>query len=241
MRSLVSIVVPALNEEKNLESLVRRVFAALSAHSMEGELLVVLDGCTDGSLELLLQLRNEFPALTIVDLCARWGQHQAIAAGMRLARGDVVLTLDADLQNPPEALPELVNRLRGGTQAVGTWRDGRQDPGWRTLASAVMLRPLFRLAFRHAGRDMGCMLRGWRREVIDRWLAKNEGGLYVPAQLNRFAKSYVEIPVTHDPRVHGPSRYGLAGLVRLYGQVLRVLAGESPPVPEVRSLYRSTD
>lgn len=237
---LASVVVPVLDEEENLPALVARVRAAFRTADHPCELILVLDGCTDNSLQVLLGLRSETVPLRIIELAHGVGQHAAIGVGLSHVRGDTVLTIDADLQNPPEALPEIVSLLEAGADAVGTTRRGRQDARHRALASAVFARSLRVLGVRHPMGDPGCMLRGWRRSVVEAWLASGEPALYLPTQLNRHASSYVEFEAEHRARESGSSRYDMLRLGRLF---LRTLAVEvaphrlSAPQPRIAAIY----
>jgi undecaprenyl-phosphate 4-deoxy-4-formamido-L-arabinose transferase len=238
--SLASVVVPVLNEEDNLPLLVARVRQAFVAAQRPAELLVVLDGCTDNSLAVLLKLHSREVPLRIIELAHGVGQHAAIGVGLTYARGDTVLTIDADLQNPPEALPEIVRLLGAGVEAVGTIRKGRQDARHRAIASAIFAQALKIVGVRHTMGDPGCMLRGWRRPVVDAWLATGEPALYLPTQLNRHAESYAEFEADHHPREAGQSRYDALRLGRLF---LRTMAVEltphklSAPQPRVAAVY----
>jgi undecaprenyl-phosphate 4-deoxy-4-formamido-L-arabinose transferase len=238
--SLASVVVPVLNEEDNLSQLVARVRQAFVAANRPAELLVVLDGCTDNSLSVLLGLQSLEVPLRIIELAHGVGQHAAIGVGLNYVRGNSVLTIDADLQNPPEALPEIARRLEAGFDAVGTTRKGRRDAGHRALASAIFAKSLKLVGVRHTMGDPGCMLRGWRRPVVEAWLATGEPALYLPTQLNRHAEDYEEFEADHHARAVGESRYDALRLGRLF---LRTLAVEvapqklSAPQPRVAAVY----
>ncbi len=237
---LVSVVVPVLDEADNLPALVGRIRGAFLASRRHCELLVVLDGCTDNSLAVLLALPTGQVPLRIIELAHGVGQHAAIGVGLRYARGATILTIDADLQNPPEALPEIVRRLDAGVDAVGTTRRGRRDARHRAVASALFAHSLRLLGVRHTMADPGCMLRGWRRHVVNAWLATGEPALYLPTQLNRHARSYEEFEAEHFAREAGASRYDLTRLARLF---LRTVAVELVPQrlhaaqPRVAAVY----
>jgi len=226
---MVSIVVPMLNEEPNLVPLVTRVAAVMG--EVGWELICVLDGCTDGSLDVLLGLRAQHPELKIVELGTRLGQHAALAVGLSFAAGDPVLTLDADLQNPPEELPRLLGLLRQGFDAVGSIRRSRQDSRVRKSASLLFRTLLALSGGRHRMADPGSMLRGWRREVVRRFLESGEPALYLPVQLNRRAERYVELETAHDARAGGTSRYDAVKLALLLGKAL--LAARAPRLGSV--------
>lgn len=214
----VSVVVPVFNEEAALAELVARVTRTAEAAAWSWELICVLDGCTDRSAAVLAEAAC--PSLRVVTLDRNRGQHVALFAGLEAARGAVVAMLDADLQNPPEELPALVAALRDGADAAIGWRERRQDALWRTTVSRVFNLSMGFL-LRHPSRDLGCMLRAYRREVVDAFLAGGEAPLFLPVQLGRWAERPVERPVAHAPRPHGESRYSALRLARLWTHVLR--------------------
>lgn len=237
---LVSVVVPVLDEEANLPALVARVRQAFVVAERNCELLLVLDGCTDNSLSVLLGLQGPPVPLRIIELAHGVGQHAAIGVGLTYARGSTLLTIDADLQNPPEALPEIARRLEAGAEAVGTTRRGRRDARHRAVASALFAHSLRLLGVNHTMGDPGCMLRGWQRHVVEAWLATGEPALYLPTQLNRYAATYEEFEAEHFAREAGASRYDLRRLGRLF---LRTIAVElmprrlHAPQPRVAAVY----
>jgi undecaprenyl-phosphate 4-deoxy-4-formamido-L-arabinose transferase len=235
-----SVVVPVLNEEANLPELVRRVAEAFGRGQRTFELVVVLDGCTDRSLELLLEMRRTRPWIRVVELAHGVGQHGAVGVGLGHARGTFICTIDADLQNPPEALPDIVARLEGGAQAVGTTRRGRRDPLHRSMASRLFATTLRLVGGRHVMADPGCMLRGWRRGVIDAFLAEGVPALYIPTQLNRFADSYEEFAAGHDARKAGESRYDALRLARLFLRTVLVEVAPgllAAPAPRIAAIF----
>jgi undecaprenyl-phosphate 4-deoxy-4-formamido-L-arabinose transferase len=215
-RAAVSVVVPVLNEALNLPVLVPRIQRALAASNTPFELIIVLDGCTDESLNVLLAMVPHCPFLQVIDLARSVGQHAALAVGLQAAQGEYLVTLDADLQNPPEALPSIVARLAAGADAVGTIRGTRQDRVHRSVASAIFTSTLRVVGVRHRMRDPGCMLRGWRRAVVEAFLNSGEPPLYLPVQLNRRAATYQEFVAQHHPRSGGDSRYDALRLARLF-------------------------
>lgn len=236
----VSVVAPALDEEENLPALVQRTFAAVGNAGLTGELVVVLDGGTDGSLELLVGMRGAYPKLRIVQLAPNTGQHSAVFEGLKLCSGRHVVTIDSDLQNPPEAVPEIVKLLQGGCDAVGTIRMRREDPVHRTVASRVFGLSLAVMRARHTMTDPGCMLRGWTADVVQRFLASGQSPWYLPLQLNQLASTYAELETGHNSRQLGESRYGALQLAGLYLAAWRgrfAPATPRPLVPEVVSTH----
>jgi undecaprenyl-phosphate 4-deoxy-4-formamido-L-arabinose transferase len=210
----VSTVVPVFNEEPSLPELHRRIAAALDGAGMEFEAIYVDDGSRDGSTRRLREIADRDPRVVIVVLNRNYGQHAAVFAGMAEARGDTVVTLDADLQNPPEEIPAVVRRVEEGVDVVATYRPGRQDSLFRRWASAAINFYTAR-ATGVALRDYGCMLRGYRRPVVDALLSCPEISTFVPALANTFAKTIAELPVRHAERTHGTSKYSLWSLVSL--------------------------
>jgi undecaprenyl-phosphate 4-deoxy-4-formamido-L-arabinose transferase len=154
------------------------------------------------------------PVLRVISLNRNYGQHAAVFAGLEHARGRVIVTLDADLQNPPEEIPRLVAAVEAGHDVVGGWRRDRRDPLFRRVLSRGMnWLTSYMVGVRM--RDYGCMLRAYRREVVDVLRGCREASSFVPALANSFARAPVEIAVEHAGRTNGRSRYHLFRLIRL--------------------------
>ncbi len=210
----VSIVVPVFNEEANLEELIRRLQATLDARGIRYEILLVDDGSRDASLELMRGFAERDDRIVAIELQRNFGQHAAILAGFEVCRGHVVVTLDADLQNPPEEIPKLLDKVAEGFDVVGGWREARQDSAFRRGCSKI----INRLTSRMVGvdlRDYGCMLRAYTRPIIDRLKGGDERSTFIPALATLYTKRVVEIPVAHHERTDGPSRYSLGRLIQL--------------------------
>lgn len=206
----VSVVIPVFNEEESLPELQGRVVRALDSLRTRWELIYVDDGSRDRSLELLTSYAQRTPGVRVVEFNRNYGQHAAVLAGMAESGGDIVVTLDADLQNPPEEIPKLVAKIDEGFDVVGSRRASRRDSAFRRLAS--------RLANRLTGgamSDYGCMLRAYRREIVDQIGRCREIRTFIPVLANLFARRVVEIDVDHAPRAKGASKYGLLKLVGL--------------------------
>jgi len=211
----VSVVIPVYNEEQGLPLLFARLYPALDALGRPYEIVFVDDGSSDRSAAVLREQFQRRPEVTRVVLLARnAGQHRAILAAFTYTRGDYVITLDADLQNPPEEIARLVAAMDAGADYVGTIRVRRQDRLWRKTASRLMNRlregtTSIRIT------DQGCMLRGYHRSVIDAVNRCTEVSTYVPALAYTFARHPIEIEVSHAERTAGQSKYSLLRLVRL--------------------------
>ncbi|HVA68198.1 MAG TPA: glycosyltransferase [Candidatus Binataceae bacterium] len=211
----VSVVIPVYNEEANLQALWGRLRPVMFACGRPWEVLFVDDGSIDKSLEILREFAAESgERVRIVELARNFGQHSAILAGFRQSRGDIVVTLDADLQNPPEEIPRLLAAIDEGNDVVGGWREERHDSPYRryasrlhnSITSAIVGVPMH---------DYGCMLRAYRRHIVDTVVACDEKAAFVPALANSFAKRVAEIRVDHAQRAGGESKYNLFRLAHL--------------------------
>lgn len=213
----ISVVVPVFNEEENLAELNARLVRALDSTGKPWEVIYVDDGSTDRSLDLLLGCAAGDPRIRVVEFNRNYGQHAAVFAGLAQTRGDIVVTLDADLQNPPEEIPRLVDKMEEGYDVVGSVRKDRRDPLFRRIASWIMNRLTRRGAPEFGGMtDYGCMLRAYSRNVVEQIGRCRELSSFIPLLAMMYAKRTTEIEVAHAPRSRGRSAYGLIGLLRLY-------------------------
>lgn len=211
----VSIVIPVYNEQDGLQSLFNQLYPVLDALGCSYELLLIDDGSRDRSAALLREQFQRRPDVTrVVLLAGNFGQHNAILAGFERARGEMLITLDADLQNPPHEIPRLVEQIDAGHDYVGTVRTGRQDSLWRVLPSRL-LNVLRERTTRIHITDQGCMLRAYGRNVVDAINDCPEMNTFIPALGYLFARSPVEIDVAHAEREAGESKYSLYSLLRL--------------------------
>lgn len=215
MSPVVSVVIPVYDEQEGLPLLFERLYPALDALGRSYEIVFVDDGSADRSVAVLREQFERRPDVTRVVVLARnAGQHLAILAAFAHTRGTYVITLDADLQNPPEEIQRLVAAMDQGADFVGTIRVSRQDRMWRRYASRLMNRiregtTSIRIT------DQGCMLRGYHRTVVDAVNHCTEVSTYVPALAYTFARHPVEIEVAHAERTVGQSKYSLYSLIRL--------------------------
>jgi undecaprenyl-phosphate 4-deoxy-4-formamido-L-arabinose transferase len=211
----LSIVIPVYNEEAALPALFARLYPAMDALGIPYECVFVDDGSRDRSVAVLRAQHAARPAETrVVILQRNFGQHAAILAGFERARGSAVITLDADLQNPPEEIPHLVQALRAGHDYVGTIRRGRQDHWARRWLSRLINAIRDRTTNIRVS-DQGCMLRAYGRDVVDAVNASVEVKTFLPALGYLFARDPTEIEVAHEPRHSGKSKYSLYSLIRL--------------------------
>jgi len=211
----ISVVVPIYNEQAGLAALFARLYPALDQLGTTYEIVFVNDGSRDNSVSILAEQFRARPDVTRVVLFnGNYGQHMAILAGFEQARGDIMITLDADLQNPPEEIGNLVAKIREGYDYVGSIRRKRQDSAWRTYASKAMNHLRERITNIKIT-DQGNMLRAYGRNVIDLVNQCAEVNTFVPALAYRFARNPTEITVEHEERAAGESKYSLYSLIRL--------------------------
>jgi undecaprenyl-phosphate 4-deoxy-4-formamido-L-arabinose transferase len=215
MKPEISVVIPVYNEEAGLAKLFSRLYPALDALGVSYELVFVNDGSRDRSAAILADQFRMRPDVTRVVLFnGNYGQHMAILAGFEATRGEVVITLDADLQNPPEEIGNLVAKIHEGYDYVGSIRRERQDSAWRTYASRLMNRLRERIT-KIKMTDQGNMLRAYGRNVIDLINQCKEVNTFIPALAYTFARNPTEIIVEHEERAAGESKYSFYSLVRL--------------------------
>ena len=211
----LSVVVPVYNEEAGLAALFERLYPALDALRVPYEVIFVNDGSHDRSAALLREQFTARPDVTRVILFnANYGQHLAILAAFDRVRGQRVVTLDADLQNPPEEIAKLLAKMDEGHDYVGSIRRLRQDAAWRRWASKAMNRMRERITHIRMT-DQGCMLRAYDRPIVDAIRASREVSTYIPALAYSFSQNPTEIEVEHEERHAGASKYSLYKLVRL--------------------------
>ena len=211
----LSVVVPIYNEEAGLAALFARLYPALDALGTSYELILINDGSRDKSAAMLsAQFRARPDVTRVVLLNGNYGQHMAILAGFEHSSGEIVVTLDADLQNPPEEIGKLVAKMREGYDYVGTIRQQRQDSLFRRKASRMMNHLRERITHIKMT-DQGCMLRAYNRHIIDTINRCNEVNTFIPALAYTFAQNPVEIEVAHEERFAGESKYSLYSLIRL--------------------------
>ena len=211
----LSVVIPVYNEEAVLPALFARLYPALDALGTTYEIVFVNDGSLDRSAALLREQFQARPDVTRVVLFnGNFGQHMAIMAGFEYCRGQRIVTLDADLQNPPEEIGKLLAKMDEGHDYVGSIRRMRQDAAWRRIASKAMNGLRERITRIHMT-DQGCMLRAYDRAIVDAIRASREVSTYIPALAYSFSHNPTEVEVEHEERHAGESKYSLYKLVRL--------------------------
>jgi len=211
----LSIVIPVYNEELNLPTLFARLYPVMDALGRSYEIIFTNDGSADRSLELLRAQHAARPEVTrVIDFNANYGQHMAIMAAFERVRGQIVVSLDADLQNPPEEIPKLLKKIDAGHDYVGGYRLKRHDSFFRTYASKL-INFVRRKTTSIEMTDQGCMLRAYRRPIIDAIVRSGAINTFIPALAYSFSGNPAEVGVKHEERFAGVSNYSLYKLIRL--------------------------
>jgi len=211
----LSVVIPVYNEEAGLQALFDRLYPALDGLGTTYEIILVDDGSRDRSAAALREQYGKRPDVTrVILLNGNYGQHLAIMAGFERCRGDVVVTLDADLQNPPEEIGKLLAKVAEGYDYVGSIRTARRDSLFRRWASR-MINALRERTTRIKMTDQGCMLRAYSRTIVNAINSCREVNVFIPALAYTFARHPTEVEVRHEDRMAGESKYSFYQLVRL--------------------------
>lgn len=211
----LSVIIPVYNEQETLPALFARLYPALDTLDVPYEIVFINDGSRDRSAALLKDQFQARPDVTRVILFnANCGQHMAIMAGFEYCRGERVVTLDADLQNPPEEIGKLLAAMDQGHDYVGSIRQTREDSLWRHVASKLMNRLRERIT-KIRMTDQGCMLRAYSRSIVKAIVSTREVSTYIPALAYTFAAHPTEVVVAHAERAAGESKYSLYQLIRL--------------------------
>lgn len=211
----LSIVIPVYNEEESLETLANRLFKTLEKLKRSYEVIFTNDGSTDRSLSMLKDLQKKHPQhVRVIDFQGNFGQHMAIMAAFEASRGDVVINLDADLQNPPEEIPKLLEKTDAGHDVVGSFRLKRNDNFMRHYGSRFAnwvrgkIMPI-------KMRDQGCMFRAYTRAIVEAVVQGGEASTFIPALAWKLAKNPCEVGLRHESREQGDSKYGIYELIRV--------------------------
>ena len=219
---MISVIVPVYNEEPNLTPLHGEIVAAMNSTGRPYEIVYVDDGSRDGSFEQLKTIASACPAVTLVQFRRNFGQTAALAAGIEISRGDVLIFMDADLQNDPADIPLLLQELDKGHDVVSGWRRNRQDALIsRRIPSNLANWLISQVTGVHL-KDYGCTLKAYRREVLENFRLYGEMHRFIPAYASWAGASITEVPVNHRPRRAGKSKYGLSRILKVMLDLITV-------------------
>lgn len=218
----ISVVVPVLNEEQSLPILHQRLVEVLSGNGYDYEIIVVDDGSTDGSFDVMRELQAQDERLRVVRFRRNYGQTAAFAAGFDRARGEVVITIDADLQNDPVDIPALMDKMAEGYDVVSGWRIDRKDRFLDRRLPSIAANRLIGWATGVRIHDYGCSLKAYRRSVLADVQLYGELHRFIPALAHAAGARITEIPVSHHPRRFGQAKYGLSRTLKVFLDLLAV-------------------
>ncbi len=218
----LSILIPVFNEEESLGLLYEKLDRVLNSLDESSEILMVDDGSTDRSLEILRQLKESDQRVRVVEFVRNFGQTAAMAAGFERARGRILIPLDADLQNDPADIPKVLSKLEEGYDVVSCWRNPRQDSFQRTILSRVA-NWIISCSTGLKLHDYGCTLKGYRRDVTEHFRLYGEMHRFIPVYAAWAGARVTELSVSHRPRAHGKSKYGLVRTLKVPLDLLTVL------------------
>jgi len=219
---MLSVVIPAYNEEENVPILYEKLKRVLDGLGQDYEIIFVDDGSTDGTYQRLKQLAEKDSRLKIIRFKRNYGQTAAMSAGFEHAKGDVIITLDADLQNDPEDIPILLEKLKEGYHVVSGWRKDRKDPFLsRRLPSMIANWLISKITGVHL-HDYGCTLKAYRAEVVKDLELFGDMHRFLPALTKRRGAKITEVVVRHHPRMFGRSKYGIGRTVRVLLDIMLV-------------------
>ncbi len=218
----ISVVIPLYNEEEAIDELYRQLTQALEAYGEPYEVIVADDGSTDGSFEKLKAIHQRDPRWRIVQFRRNFGQTAGFVAGFQRARGDVVITIDADLQNDPADIPKLMAKIEEGYDIVSGWRVDRQDTFLTRKLPSIIANWLISRSTNVHLHDYGCSLKAYRAEVVKNINLYGELHRFIPAVASSFGVRVAEVPVNHRPREHGQSKYGISRTFRVILDLITV-------------------
>jgi glycosyltransferase involved in cell wall biosynthesis len=218
----VSFVLPIYNEEGSLSELRRQLVAAGQKLGEAFEIVLIDDGSTDGSFTALKKMQAEDPRIKVIRLRKNFGQTAALTAGFDYAHGEIVITLDADLQNDPADASLLVAKIREGYDIVSGWRQKRKDRYFSKRLPSKLANWLISRITKVRLRDYGCTLKAYRREVVQNIQLYGEMHRFIPAIASQIGVSIAEVPVNHRPRLYGKSKYKLTKSIRVFLDLLTV-------------------
>lgn len=212
---MISIIVPVFNEQKNLPLLHEKLVAVMEAESKPFEILFINDGSVDESERVLNEIGQKDDRCRIIHFSRNLGQTSALMAGVDHAKGEIIVPIDADLQNDPEDIPSLLKRLEEGCDVVSGWRKKRKEPSLRRVILSKLANKLISLVSGVRLNDYGCTLKAYRSSLIKPVRLYGEMHRFIPIYVSWQGGTVAEIPVNHHPRMHGKSNYGMGRIFKV--------------------------
>lgn len=219
---LLSVVIPLLNEEENIPLLYQEIIEALQTLDDEYEIIFIDDGSTDRSLQLLCELQKKDSHVVVVNFRKNFGQTAAMAAGFDYAQGDVIVTMDADLQNDPKDIPRLLAEIKAGNDVVTGWRFDRKDAFINRRLPSIIANKIISKTTGVNLHDYGCTLKAFRKEVIKSVKLYGEMHRFIPAIASGMGIDFTEVKVNHRARRFGTSKYGISRTIRVILDLITV-------------------
>ncbi len=218
----LSVVIPVYNEETNIKILIPQVKSVLDKIKKTYEIILVDDGSSDGTFKTLKKLAEQDPNIKLIRFRRNFGQTAALSAGFDLARGKVVIPMDGDLQNDPEDIPRLLEKMEEGYDVVSGWRENRKDRFLTRKLPSYLANKLISITTRVHLHDYGCTLKAYKKEILDGIQLYGEMHRFIPALASWMGVRVAEIKVNHRPREHGNSKYGLSRTIKVLLDLINV-------------------
>ena len=219
---LLSIVIPLLNEEENIPLLYEELSEVFSNRNEKHEIIFIDDGSTDKSLQILRDIQEKDKNVVIVSFRKNFGQTAAMAAGFDYARGDVIITMDADLQNDPHDIPKLLEQIEAGNDVVTGWRFDRKDTFINRRLPSIIANKIISKTTGVNLHDYGCTLKAFKKEVIKNVKLYGEMHRFIPAIASGMGIDFTEVKVNHRPRRFGSTKYGISRTIRVILDLMTV-------------------
>jgi glycosyltransferase involved in cell wall biosynthesis len=218
----LSVVIPVYNEEVNIKILIPQVKSVLDKIKKTYEIILIDDGSSDGTFKTLKKLAEQDPTIKLIRFRRNFGQTAALSAGFDLARGKIVIPMDGDLQNDPEDIPRLLEKMEEGYDVVSGWRENRKDRFLTRKLPSYLANKLISITTRVHLHDYGCTLKAYRKEILDGVQLYGEMHRFIPALASWMGVRVAEIKVNHRPREHGNSKYGLSRTIKVLLDLINV-------------------
>jgi len=215
MKETLSVIIPIFNEEENVSPLYDRLISALQKAGRPYEILFIDDGSSDGSLEVLLDISQKNPNVKIISFSRNFGQTAALSAGIDFSRGEILIPMDGDLQNDPEDILSLLQKIDEGYDVVSGWRKDRKDPFFTRRLPSMIANKIISFIGGVRLHDYGCMLKAYKRDILKNIRLYGEMHRFIPLYAHWIGARVSEIPVNHFPRRSGSSKYGMSRVIKV--------------------------